>query len=386
MLRPSHKKFWIAAVLVLGIGLRLAASTRGHNWDLESWAVTAGVVERGGNVYTGIVRNPYGPVWPQVVHGLWQIAEQIGDPFTVFRNLLCLFLTLADIALFALLARTYGFGVGVLFFINPISIIISGYHGQFDNFAVLLGLLAIEIYGPEPPLRIGRRQIMGLLLLGVSLMTKHVFILFPLWLAAKHSSFRNKLATLGLPVFLFLIGFIPSWEGNGEGVINHVLLYRTFAPNAPFWLRIAPQAIVNQIPIFVWFISTLAVLGFVFRKRNNRESALIYTACIVLFSSAVSNAHLAITVPFVAVYMNPFLALFTASATLRLLINDFALSIEPLRDITHPMLSSFNLQIACLLLGLLWVFHRERITQWGQQFVAWFKDEAQFQLRGVTRR
>jgi hypothetical protein len=95
---------------------------------------------------------------------------------------------------------------------------------------------------------------------------------------------------------------------------------------------------------------------------------------------------LAITVPFVAVYMNPFLALFTASATLRLLINDFALSIEPLRAVTHPMLSSFNFQIACLLPGLLWVFHRERMSQWGRQFVAWVKQEAQFQLGGVTCR
>jgi hypothetical protein len=49
--------------VAIGVGLRIWVSTLGYNFDFESYAVVASIIDSGGNVYAETHRYNYGPVW-----------------------------------------------------------------------------------------------------------------------------------------------------------------------------------------------------------------------------------------------------------------------------------------------------------------------------------
>ena len=44
--------------------------------------------------------------------------------------------------------------------------------------------------------------------------------------------------------------------------------------------------------------------GFLFRKQKLCDSLIIYTAALVIFSSAMTNQYLALVIAFVSLYLN----------------------------------------------------------------------------------
>src|ERR1017187_4933621 len=159
----------VALVLLIGLAARMAAAACGHNYDMESYFIVTKILAAGDNVYAETQRYNYGPVWFLVLHGLDLIARHHE---TVLRWLVAIFLSLADVGIFTLLYRQAGRLAATLFFLNPISILITGFHSQFDNFALCLGLLGVLQIANDPDRPLGRRDFGGLLLLGLSLATK----------------------------------------------------------------------------------------------------------------------------------------------------------------------------------------------------------------------
>ncbi len=137
-------------VLLAGALARPWVATRGHNFDFESWLIAADIFSHGGNIYAETSRYIYGPVWFLLLGILWPIARLFPDSALAFRYILPCFLTLADIGIFFVLRRKFGPIAAVLFFLNPISIVISGYQVQVDNIAILLGSWAMELWGDSP--------------------------------------------------------------------------------------------------------------------------------------------------------------------------------------------------------------------------------------------
>ena len=121
------RKHWGMVILVLvGFGLRLLVAMRGHNYDFDSWVIVARIMDHEGNVYAETARYNYGPVWANVLLLLYRIA---GGRVGVFRYILVGFLSLADVGILVVLYKKYGFRAGAFFFLNPVSIVITGYHG-----------------------------------------------------------------------------------------------------------------------------------------------------------------------------------------------------------------------------------------------------------------
>ena len=68
------------------------------------------------------------------------------------------------------------------FLLSPLGMHISGFHNQFDNFAILTALFSIcFLKGHEKKWSIGQAWITAILL-GISLTIKHIFLFFPIWL------------------------------------------------------------------------------------------------------------------------------------------------------------------------------------------------------------
>lgn len=167
------KKYWIILLVIpAGFFLRLFVATQGFNWDYESYLIVIDIIDKGKNVYAETGRYNYGPIWAYILNGLYFFS---GNNEQVFRYILAGFLSFVDLGIFLVLCKNVNKTAAYLFFLNPISIIISGLHNQFDNLAILLAMSSVLMYGNEFENPITKRKLGGLLLLGFSLVTKHVF-------------------------------------------------------------------------------------------------------------------------------------------------------------------------------------------------------------------
>lgn len=287
----------ILVVLAAGVALRFWVSTLGSNFDLESYRLVADIVDRGGNVYAETERYNYGPIWFYVLGVLHDLSGLFSDPAGAFRLLLIGLLTLGDAGIWAVLHRRYGRIAGFLFFLNPVSIIITGYHNQFDNLAILLGLVAMLVYAVS--------FVPGLLLLGLSLTLKHVLLVFPLWLAIKEKGLTRKLAAAAVPPAVLALSFVPFLANGSDGIVANVIRYKGH-DNAPFWHAVLPAGLQPLISPVALFAVAMVVLGFVWRRRNRLDLTLLYLVSLVVFAPAIANQYLAIAIPAMAVFPSAF--------------------------------------------------------------------------------
>lgn len=287
----------ILGVLAVGVALRFWVSTLGSNFDLESYRLVADIAERGGNVYAETDRYNYGPIWFYVLGFLRSASALFSDPAGAFRLLLIGLLTLGDVGIWAVLHRRYGRIVGFLFFLNPVSIIITGYHNQFDNLAILLALLAMLAYAVS--------FVPALLLLGVSLTLKHVMLVFPLWLAIREKGAARKLAVAAVPVGLFALSFVPFLANGSSGIVSNVVRYKSH-DNAPFWHGVLPAQLQPLISPLALFAVAMVVLGFVWRRRDDLDLTLLYLLALVVFAPSIANQYLAIAIPAMAAFPSAF--------------------------------------------------------------------------------
>ena len=320
---PSARTLTIVAVLAAGVALRFWASTRGSNFDLESYGIVRDIAERGGNVYAETDRYNYGPVWFYVLGFLGDLSDLFSNPADAFRALLVGLLTLVDIGIWAVLHRRYGRIAGFVFFLTPVSIIITGYPNPFDNLAILLGLLAMLVYAVS--------AVPGLLLLGVSLTVKHVLLAFPLWLAIKEKGFERKAAAALVPPAVLMLSFVPFLSEGRGGIAANVLRYRGH-DNAPFWHAVLPAGLQPLISPFVLFALALLVLGFVWRRHDPLDLALLYLVAMVVFAPSIANQYLAIAIPAIAAFPSLFFLPYQVLAAWLLTIHPDGLHNAWLRD------------------------------------------------------
>src|SRR5208283_3961792 len=277
-------------VLVAGLAARLLVAACGHDYDMDSWQIVAGIADRGDNVYASTDRYNFAPGWFHILHGLNLLA---GHNPVAFRYVVAGFLGLADAGIFFFLWRRSGRLAACWFLLNPISIIITGYQCNFDNVAILLGLVAVGLMGDEFDRPIGRRKLLGLLVLGLSLVVKHVFFAFPFWLAVKQKGMWQKLVVVLLPVFLFGLSFVPYWHAGSQGIIQNVFRYRSFT-NEFFYHMFVPEGLQFMIGSLALWLFLLAIFAFVCRQKSSVESLLLYTCVLVAASPANNNEYLAI--------------------------------------------------------------------------------------------
>ena len=389
----KRHRWWVAGLLLLGIALRFIMMKRGHNFDLESWRLAADITANGGNVYADTYRYNYGPIWFEVLHILDRLAQLFPDPYHTFRFLIVGVLTLADLGIWYVLRKRFGLVAGFLFFLNPISIIISGYHNQFDTVAIFAALAAMMVYGDAKD-GLTKRKIWGLVLLGLSLTIKHIFFLFPLWLAVKQRGWREKLIVLSLPVGLFLLSFLPFVAEGHAGIIKNVFGYASFS-NAPFWYAILPQFVQSVVSSKLLFFGALVVFAFILRRRPVLESLLMYTIVLVAFSAAIANQYLAIVCAAVAVFPNFFYALYILFATLMLAMSDAGLHSDKVQQVLPAPIGNslaaeatyraYDIPLLMLALGLLWHFQREHIAAGIRVLTRWIYSEMQYQIRSLKR-
>lgn len=344
-------------VLVVGLAARLLVATLGQDYDMESWQIMANLADHGDNVYAGTDRYNFAPGWFQILHALNLLS---GHNPTVFRYAVSGFLSLGDAGIFFILWRRFGKLAACWFFLNPVSVIISGYQCNFDNLAIFLGLLAVWQMGDEFDQPVNRRKLLGLFILGLSLVVKHVFFAFPFWLAVRQKGMLQKLVVILVPIFIFLLSFVPYWHTGSQGIIRNVFLYRSMPLNY-FYLMFVPASVQNAFDSLTVWLILLALFAFIYRQRSAVESMLFYTGLLVATLPAMVNEYLAIPGAFVATHLNLFTVLYTVLATLRLLVDANGLHLggaDPTTSFNFSCYALFTLGLA-----LVWVTWRKNILR-----------------------
>ncbi len=316
----------ILFVIIIGVAFRILVSTYGFNVDMEYWRLFADVIKYNGPIYE--VGMNYGPVWAYLLYFFDQIPFFIDGEIESLRFKVTIFLTFIDLLIFITIIKIHSLKIGTIFFLNPISIFITGFHSQFDNLAVFFGLLAILVYKKN-------KEVIGFyfcsFLLFISLITKHILLIFPIWLAVKEKKISRKILIIFIPIILFLVGFIPFVE-NYSLIYDYVLNYKS-TDNGIFWRIFTPQFLGTYVGYSLLFIITLLVLSLFFENNNKIETYYLYLISIVLFSPAIANQYLAIPIIAIAYFWNRFFFLYTVACSLFFLVDYTALDIEYIKDI-----------------------------------------------------
>lgn len=345
----------LVGTILTGIILRVWAATRGYNLDMCAFMLDADILDQNRNIYLSTSHYNYAPLWSEILHFLYILSFKNRE---AFRYSICLFLTVVDIGIFWILLRQYGLRIGALFFLNPISILITGYHSQFDNLAVLLGLIAVVYWPSEQTKNLTKRKLIALIVLGFSLIAKHLLFVFPLWLAVREKTWKSRFAVLLIPPALFLISFLPYAFDAYLEIISNVFFYTSWE-NAHFYELFVPRLIQTILSPTLFWIVVLAASGFYFRKKSPLESLLIYTGILVAVSPAVANQYLTIPVAFISAFLNPFFVLYTFASSLFILFdkNGLCLVLIPWLD------RDYSIMIILLSMGIVWYQWRHSITR-----------------------
>ena len=319
----NNKLLLLFGIFFLGFFLKIAVSLLGSNFDLEMWKLNLYFFQNGESFYD-YGRYNYSPFWIYLLN----IIDHINIPYTqnvnIFRYKIIFILNLFDFLIFYLILRNYSMKVGLLFFLSPISIFISGHHNQFDNIAVFFGFLAVLLLEKRKRNEI---KYLGLFFLGISLCAKHILFILPIWLAFKEKSYLNKLIYIAIPYFIFLISFLP-FSADYKGIIENVFLYRSYN-NGPFWGLFAPKVFHMYLPKVFMFLLAMITLGLYFLKYNIRTTFFYYLICVVIFSSGIFNQYFAIPLLALAVLWNTKYLYYTILCIALYLLDSDAIGLGP---------------------------------------------------------
>jgi hypothetical protein len=208
-----------------------------------------------------------------------------------------------DALIAVILAFRFRPWLGAVFFLNPISIIITGYHNQFDNLAILFGLIALILYERWESKRQMKTLILTTALLGVSLVVKHVFFLLPVWLAFRERKWISRIVIVLIPYAIFILAFLPYVARGFHGILANVFLYTSYSP-ASLWSMLSLGRVHLNHEIVVLFLAALLGVGYFTCKKSPMAQFVLYGAALVALSPAVVNQYYVIPLLFIIILPN----------------------------------------------------------------------------------
>jgi len=368
------RKNWILAV-ILGFASRVLIATLGHNLDFLNWTINATKLRDGGSVYDGHSPYGYGPIWMFVLRFADLVQQTFPDNRKIFRLVIIMFLGSIDFLIALLISKRFSTNLGMIFFINPISIIITGYHNQFDNLAIVIAIVAIALLGSEQHEKFSRNHFVSLILLGLSLSVKQVLIFFPIWLFFRPAPIQIRFQRLAVAYLLNFLAFVP-WATSIESIktiIRDVYLMRRgrsgillslLGADYAGTIHDASYSDLARVLIFIVWIVTLISFGWLMRKKPVMHSLIVYLVLMVALAPAYSQQQLILPLVAVFVYATPELKLFYLLTLLFMIQNSDELGIE----FFFPHFFRLNgtiyawLQVLLILFGLRFVMPKYFLT------------------------
>ena len=379
IIKKNNKLIIFTFFVILGFALRIWVSQFGSNFDFAMWQFNLELFKEDKSIYE-FGNYSYGTPWIRTLYFLDSISflplennsfvQNI--PGSFYRMKIVIFLSLIDFFIFLLLYKNYSLKVGLLYFLNPICIIITGHHNQFNNFAILFGFLSVLLYEKD---KLDFKFIIPLIIMGISISIKHILIFFPLWWAFKEKNFLKKFLILLIPYSIFLFSFFPFLFNDFEHIVHKL---GTFGMrfDGPFWGMFGPKIIHMYFDIQTLFSLILIGLGFFFIKKNLKESLYLYLMAVVVFSSMMYTQYLFIPLIALAVFWNWKYFFYTLLTFLVFLVDGDQLNIQFLREFLDWDLRATRISFYPIILILLIGFIENSIGQ--KKFYSYIKKSFTF--------
>ncbi|HEY6929310.1 MAG TPA: hypothetical protein VJA66_06510 [Thermoanaerobaculia bacterium] len=269
---------------VLLAGYALAAAVRlvllfsyGGGYDTESYEIIVGIEERHGDVYSETTRYNYSPVWGLWLRALAAVGRASGLALLRTVGLFLFSVDAATAFLVTRLARArWGRErsrlAGFLFFANPVSVLLSSRHLQFDNVSLLFLLLAIAAVEA----RRGIAPAAGFL--SISLLVKHVTWFHPLLFPRRKRS--GEWIWAAVPYAVFALSFLP-WASSWREIVNHVFRYRGLLGNYGTEALLLIRGVPDWVPVALFLAACGLALWKLDRTDLVRASLLLFLVILI---------------------------------------------------------------------------------------------------------
>ena len=301
--------------------MRIAFLFIGNGLDFYSWAKVGRIKQEYFSHYGVMRQYNYGPLFSEVLSIFWKISETTQsriidstlfvypnsyptaiESFNIdiglnFKILLLLFIFVFDLLIMFLLYELFNSKLASFWIINPYSILISSFWLREDSIMIAFILLFVYFYKKD-------NSKFAVIFLSFSIITKHLFIFFPVWLLFKNFK-KNYIYLSSYILFLasfipYLLSFsnkdIPSSHSLNDigiyGIISDVINYR--ASNQYPLLSLLSFLNINSYEIWgsLFFYSVMLLIGYYSRNKTVVNSLLIYLLCIVGFTPGFQGNYL----------------------------------------------------------------------------------------------
>lgn len=216
------------ALLIIGFGFRLSVTelTIGTT-DVSFWSLWAGLIEEHG-IIGAYAAHPYlnhPPLALAVLRSLSLASDAAGIALgDVLRHVQSIS-DMVTVAMIVLVARATGSvppaRAALLFFLSPVAMFVSSFHGNTDS--LLVALVACAVL-----LKIQQRHVSAGCVLAVATGIKILpLLLLPLFIMAGNR--RARISTLAAYSVVFILLFAPVILLGGPRVISNVFFYRGFS-------------------------------------------------------------------------------------------------------------------------------------------------------------
>jgi len=245
----------------------------------------------------------------------------------------------------------------LLFFLNPVSIIISGHHGQFDNIAIFFLLLTLLIHYEDFD-RKGFSTFLQWISLTFGLLVKHIIIfqLLVFW-RFKTKKIRNTFLLFALSLLVFLISFVPYWSGAKQQILSMVFLYGGIQGNYGItylltqWFPGVTIFGLSQVTLFkAFFMFFLFFIPVFIKQRDIARNMLFMFLFFLSFTSGIGAQYFVLPIALGALFPSKWFYLYSLIVTL-----GFIGGIEQAFPFIIPGLSFVSFNVIWLF-TLLWFF------------------------------
>lgn len=287
----------ISGILILI--LRILLSMTGHNHDFPSWCIVGNAVSNGENVYTSTSRYNYGPIFSIFLGLLWRLSNMFIDQVDAFRSLIILTLTIVDTTIACIIFhKLLNINKALAYLLNPISFVIVAYQNQFDNLAILFAIIGVQYIQKHEN---KYNDLLGAIFISISLITKHILLLFPVWILFKKGlSLKSRVTILTVSYTGFIISFVPYLPEGMPSILLNVFNY----PSLDNFPLLYPILNWGHLDLFNFihshsrqtFLLLILIFGWIMRNESPDTSFSIYLILIVALTSGLYNNYLTIPI------------------------------------------------------------------------------------------
>jgi len=278
------KKIFIIAIVIRLICLYLFRNVA--NYDLESYLQVGQLTLSGFNIYPKIasLHHPYFPFFLYIE----ALAVYIGNPIIVIKSILTIF-DLGILYLVYLLSNK-NLKNALIYAINPVTILVTTLHGQFDVIPVFFILLSIYLFNKK-------NQLAGLLSFSFAILTKTWPVLFLIPFVRKVKNKKLLFIIIIMPVFVLII-YLALFKSNAIDIIKTIASYHGLWGIWGLWSLWGGWRLRWQILSTIMFLSSYFLYSYFNTEKNLAKNILLLLFFFFIFTTNFSIQYLTWIVPF----------------------------------------------------------------------------------------